>query len=65
MKGNLMYIKNERESSPAMSEIRKNGCNPLEKILLEKLKEAEDAVRDDRGWLNIAELKALAAQWMI
>lgn len=48
-----------------MSEIRKNGCNPLEKILLEKLKEAEDAVRDDRGWLNIAELKALAAQWMI
>ncbi|MFG6356993.1 MAG: hypothetical protein K1W26_09275 [Acetatifactor sp.] len=60
-----MYIKNDGESLSAISEMGKNGCNPLEKILLEKLKEAEDAVRDDRGWLNIAELKALAVQWMI
>lgn len=65
MKENLMYIKNGGESSSTISEIGKNGCNPLEEVLLEKLKAAEDAVRDDRGWLNIAELKALVAQWII
>ncbi len=65
MKENLMYSKNDRESVSAMSETGKNGCNSLEKKLFEKLKEAEDAVRNDRGWLNIAELKALVAQRMI
>ncbi len=33
-----------------------------EKKLLSKLQEAEDAVKDDKGWLSLAELKKLVGE---
>ena len=33
-----------------------------EKKLLEKLQEAEDAVKDENGWLSLEELKAIVGE---
>ena len=37
-------------------------CECAEKELLLKLQEAEDAVKDDKGWLDLNELKLLMRQ---
>ena len=37
-------------------------CDRAEKKLLMKLQEAEEAVRDGEGWLDLAELKAIVGE---
>lgn len=61
-KGEPVYLtKNGRERFVIM-DIEDYGRDRAEKKLLLKLREAEEAVKDGEGWLELAELKALMGE---
>ena len=61
-KGEPVYLtKNGRERFVIM-DIEDYGRDRAEKKLLLKLREAEEAVKDGVGWLELAELKALMGE---
>lgn len=45
-----------------MLDIEDYECDRAEKRLLMNLREAEEAVKDGEGWLNLDELKALMGE---
>ena len=61
-KGEPVYLtKNGRERFVVM-DIEDYERDRAEKKLLMKLREAEEAVKDGEGWLNLDELKALVGE---
>lgn len=65
MEENKPYLKCNIIPSPKMLNSEENERIKMEKRLLEKINEAEDAVKNG-GWLEIDDLKALVEHnWMI
>ena len=61
-KGEPVFMtKNGRERFVVL-DIEDYGREQAEKKLLVKLQEAEDAVKEGKGWLSLAELKELVGE---
>ncbi len=57
----MFLTKNGRGRFPVM-DIEDYECEKVEKKLLEKLHEAEEAVKDGNGWLLLDEFKTMTGE---
>lgn len=67
---NILPVSDLRNDNEVLRKCRKgepldfedDECDYAEKKLLLKLQEAEEAVKDGEGWLNLDELKAVVGE---
>ena len=57
-----MYLTKNGRGRFVVMDIEDYERDRAEKKLLMKLQEAEEAVKDEEGWLNLEELKALMGE---
>ena len=61
-KGEPVYLTKNGRGRFVIMDIEDYECDRAEKKLLLKLQEAEEAVKDGEGWLDLEELKALVGE---
>ena len=61
-KGKLVYLTKNGRGRFVVMDIEDYERDRAEKKLLLKLQEAEEAVKDGEGWLDLDELKALVGE---
>lgn len=61
-KGEPLYLTKNGRGRFVVLDIEDYERDLAEKKLLIKLQEAKDAVKDDKGWLSLDELKALVGE---
>jgi len=61
-KGEPVYLTKNGKGRFVVMDIEDYERDRAEKKLLMKLQEAEEAVRDGEGWLDLAELKAIVGE---
>ena len=62
-KGEPVYLTKIGRGRFVVMDIEDYERDRAEKKLLMKLQEAEEAVKDGEGWLDLDELKALVGEW--
>ena len=61
-KGEPVYLTKNSKGRFVFMDFEDYECDRAERKLLVKLQEAEEAVKDGEGWLNLEELKVLVGE---
>ena len=61
-KGEPVYLTKNGRGRFVVMDFEDYECDRAERKLLVKLQEAEEAVKDGEGWLNLEELKVLVGE---